>query len=273
MKKYVRFFVSLLCMGAAFLYWQDNDIVINRMQVSHPGLPKEFQGYRILQISDLQNKPFGNQQRYLIKKIKKVDADVIFITGDLLDANRTNLEDAMDLIRQIIPVAPIYYVSGNHEFRSGMYEELLLQLQMAGVHILDNDIAKLEINKSNIKLIGLADIRANKNYKFVLRKLRRKCKNDFTILLSHRPEIFSLYVQQKIHLAFTGHAHGGQIRLPFIGGLFSPNQGFLPKYTTGVYNEEDTKMIVSRGLGNSRFPFRIGNQPELVEVILQKHNS
>ncbi|NLK36802.1 MAG: metallophosphoesterase [Epulopiscium sp.] len=270
MKKYVRFFIQLLSLGAAFLYWQDNSIVTTRMQASFPNLPRNFHGYRILQISDLQNKSFGYQQKRLLKKIKKIDADLICITGDLLDANRTNVEDAMSLIQGIVPLAPVYYVSGNHEFRSGMYEELLLQLQMAGVHILENDTAKLELQGDTIRLMGLADIRANKNYSFVLQKLKKKCGNHFTILLSHRPELFSLYVKQNIDLIFTGHAHGGQIRLPFIGGLFAPNQGFLPKYTSGIHSEGRTNMVVSRGLGNSRFPFRIGNRPELVEVVLNR---
>lgn len=270
MKKYVRFLGMLSCLGSAFLYWQDNDVVMTKFSMKHPHLPKGLEGFKILHISDLQSKSFGKKQKYLMKEIKKTSPDMIVITGDLIDANRTDLDTAMDLIRQITPIAPVYYVSGNHEFRSGFYEELMTLLRWEGVILLDNDARKMKRKGSSFWLLGLADIRANQNYSFVLNKLAREKKKEFSILLSHRPEIFEKYAERKIDIAFTGHAHGGQIRLPFIGGLFSPNQGFLPKYTSGVYWKGDSAMVVSRGLGNSRFPFRIFNRPELIEVTLQR---
>ena len=98
-------------------------------------------------------------------------------------------------------------------------------------------------------------------------------KNQFSILLSHRPEVFNVYVDNKIDLVLTGHAHGGQIRIPFIGGLIAPNQGIFPKYTSGVFEEDATTMIVSRGIGNSILPYRINNRPELVIVTLKKNSS
>ena len=109
-----------------------------------------------------------------------------------------------------------------------------------------------------------------KEYLSTLKDIKKAVNNDFTILLSHRPEIIDLYSESKVDLVFTGHAHGGQIRLPFTDGLFAPNQGLLPRYTSGKFKKGNTEMIVSRGLGNSLFPFRIFNRPELIVAILNK---
>lgn len=268
MKKIYRRVLSVVVLGIAFLYWQNNDIVVTKINVVNNKIPKGFEGYKILHISDLQNKTFGKGQKRLLRLAKKAKADAIFITGDLIDRNRTDLEAAMELIREVVGIAPVYYVSGNHEYSSGFYDDLILLLEAEGVNILENDQIVLQNNGDQIDLMGLVDIRINKNYSFVLNKMAKKCKTEFQILLSHRPEIFDMYVEKSIDIAFTGHAHGGQIHLPFVGGVFSPNQGFFPKYISGVYTKGDTSMIVSRGLGNSKFPFRIFNRPELVEVIL-----
>ena len=270
MKKIYRRVLSVVVLGIAFLYWQNNDIVVTKINVVNNKIPKGFEGYKILHISDLQNKTFGKGQKRLLRLAKKAKADAIFITGDLIDRNRTDLDAAMELIHGIVGLAPIYYVSGNHEYSSGVYDDLILLLEAEGVHILENDQTFLERKGDKIDLMGLIDIRANRNYGFVLNKLLKNCKTEFQMLLSHRPEIFDLYVEKSIDVAFTGHAHGGQIRLPFVGGLFSPNQGFFPKYTSGVYEKDGSSMIVSRGLGNSKFPFRIFNRPELIEVTLFK---
>jgi len=268
MKKIYRRILGVVVLGIAFLYWQNNGIVVTKINMENENIPKGFEGYKILQISDLHNKTFGKGQKRLVRLVKKAEPDVIFITGDLIGRNRTDLEAAMELIREVVEIAPVYYVSGNHEYSSGVYEDLILLLEIEGVNILENQQTVLKSKGDQIDLMGLIDIRANKNYSFVLNKMTKKCKTGFRILLSHRPEIFDIYVEKSIDIAFTGHAHGGQIHLPFVGGIFSPNQGFFPKYISGVYTKGDTSMIVSRGLGNSKFPFRIFNRPELVEVIL-----
>lgn len=253
---------------ASFLYWQNNGLQVSRLEYYSKKLPSSFHGYQILHISDLQSKTFGKGQKRLIRKAENAAADAIFITGDLIDANRTDMEAAMDLIKRLTYIAPVYYVSGNHEFGSGLYEDFILFLEMEGVHVLENTSEKLERGGEKIDILGLADIRANKNYSFVLRKLAKNANEDFSILLSHRPELLELYASVGIDLTFSGHAHGGQIRLPFIGALFAPNQGFLPKLTSGLYYKENSSLVVSRGLGNSKFPFRIFNRPELVIVRL-----
>lgn len=270
MTKKMKKFFCFGCLGlSAFFYWQNNYIQTTTYQYCHKAVPKPFHGYKILHLSDLQSKSFGKNQTHLFRKIAKEKPDGIFFTGDLVDRNRFDLESAMVLVQQLVPLAPVYFVSGNHEYQSGYYDEVLFQLKTFGVTVLENDMTKIEKQGESLTLLGLADIRGNQNYTFVLNQLKRKTGEGLEILLSHRPELFPLYVQKGFDLVFSGHAHGGQINLPFLGPLFAPNQGLFPQYAKGVYEKKTTTMFVSRGLGNSRFPFRIFNRPEILVVILQ----
>jgi hypothetical protein len=268
-------FITVLLILLLFFYWQNNDIVVTKQEYTNSAIPDSFQGYQILHVSDLHNKEFGKNQKRLIKHTTNIDPDLIVITGDIIDSNRTNISVVMDYINQAIQIAPIYYVSGNHEKWSGVYPELTERLQNAGVVILDNDSTIIESNGDKINLFGLMDpdfMPSDSNASTVileeLDNLIAKSQSDFTILLSHRPELISVYAEKEIDLVFSGHAHGGQFRIPFIGGFIAPNQGFFPKYTSGVAVKEGTSMIVSRGLGNSIIPVRIFNRPELVVVTL-----
>lgn len=267
--------IGYVCGGlllAGFLYWQDNGLMLTKMTYKGD-IPASFDGYKILQIADLQNKEFGKGQNRLLKKINASSPDIIVITGDLLDRHegRTNVESALDFIHDITEIAPVYFVSGNHEHQSGEWEDLLDGLIDAGVTVLDNGKSIINKNGEAITLIGLADKSVNQHFDKMLHTLMAGQEDCFNILLSHRPELFETYVKENIDLAFTGHAHGGQIIIPFIRqGIFAPHQGFFPKYTEGMHEKDGTVMVVSRGLGNSSFPFRIFNRPELIEVTLEK---
>lgn len=262
---------AMLCL-AGFLYWQNNGLMLTELEYSQ-NVPVGLDGYKILQVADLQNKTFAKQNQSLLRSIQTAAPDIIVITGDLLDRNKTDVDAAMAFINSAITVAPIYFVTGNHEHQSGEWETLSAQLTEAGVTILNNKKTSIVHNGDTLTLMGLADKRVNPDYERALSSLVADCDDAaFQILLSHRPELFDTYVDSGVHLAFTGHAHGGQIRLPFIGGIFAPNQGFFPKYTSGLYQEGNTGMVVSRGLGNSVFPFRIFNRPELVLVQLKYEN-
>ena len=155
-------------------------------------------------------------------------------------------------------------------------EFLKEKLEKEAVIVLDNKTEVLEINDAKINLIGINDPNMSYHpYALDNEKIKNELtdtnydKNNYSILLSHRPELFDTYVDSKLDLVLTGHAHGGQVRIPFIGGLISPNQGFFPKYTGGKFKEDNTNMIVSRGIGNSIIPFRVNNRPELVVVQLK----
>jgi len=175
-------------------------------------------------------------------------------------------------------IAPCYYVTGNHEAwlqGTESFEQLEDGLKKTGVNVLHDKAVDLNKEGDSIELIGIDDLEfarkenglINKDVKPLLRELDTEGK--YSILLSHRPEIFEDYVSSGIELVLTGHAHGGQVRIPFIGGLYAPDQGMFPKYDLGEYKEGNATMIVSRGVGNSIIPVRINNQPELVLVILK----
>lgn len=251
-------------------------IVISNITYKNSKIPASFDGYKILQISDLHNAEFGKNQKTLIEKTKEIDPDIIFITGDLIDSYNTNIDISMKYIDGITDIAPIYFIPGNHESRIESYNELCDRLTSSGVKILNNKNVFIQKDSSSIGLIGLDDpafiqtSNQDELFKKLLVDLSKDIDSDFKMLLSHRPEKIVDYKDAKVDLVFSGHAHGGQFRIPFVGGLLAPNQGFFPKYTSGIYKEDNTSMIVSRGLGNSIFPFRINNSPELVVVTLEK---
>lgn len=243
-----------------------NDIVlVTKYFINSSKIPKSFENYKILQISD-----FHSNSRLInktVKKIKRENPDIIVITGDLIDRYETfdNVTKFLNLINNI---CPIYYVSGNHEIyykRFAKLKKLLIKLK---VNVLENKSISLKINNDVINLIGINDISYNKKdiVKVISNLLQ---ENKYNILLSHRPEIFKKYVDSQVDLVFTGHAHGGQFRIPFIGGLYAPGQGLFPKYTSGIYEKENTKMIVNRALGDSGITIRINNMREIVLVTLK----
>lgn len=274
---FVLLLVLLVALGG-YSYFQNNAIETSSYQVSHNLVPESFDGFKIAHVSDLHNKDFNGR---LTEKIIAEQPDIIAVTGDLIDRNRTDLQHAVDMMEQFIAIAPVYFVSGNHEIASGEYDELRDELDQIGVINLDNDFAVIEEAGEQLALIGLEDPLLLTNDEITelgsgeavieqtLNELIEAASTDYTVLLSHRAELMEIYVDTSIDLALTGHAHGGQIRLPFIEGLYSPSQGFFPEYTSGLYEESSTQMIVSRGLGNSIFPFRINNRPDLVVLTLR----
>ncbi len=252
----------------AFFIWQNNDIVTTEIEAANKHVPPSFDGFRILQVSDLQSKSFGRSQQRLFELSAAAEPDIIVITGDLMDGHSKELEPAMEFAEKAVDIAPVYYVSGNHEWLSGRYDELCGRLREAGVTVLDNSHEALKKDGKTIELLGLKDpaFEGDETFKEELEKLAGET-SGFRILLSHHPQYS--YAEKGVELVLSGHAHGGQIRLPFIGGLFAPGQGWFPKYTSGLYEVGDTSLVVSRGLGNSVFPLRVFNRPELVVVTLR----
>ena len=274
--------ITLMITLSIFFYWQNNALMITEIKFSNPNVTESFEGFKIVQISDLHNKDFGDEPNKLIKKMQALTPDIIVITGDLIDSRHTNINTAIKFVEAAQELAPVYFVSGNHESNSGKYEELCEKLVSAGAVILDNKSVMITHNDGSIRLTGLIDpaflydrggYTEEQALSVMQNILQTMIKNDidvFDILLSHRPELIDLYADAGADLVFTGHAHGGQFRLPFIdGGLIAPNQGLFPKYTSGIYRNKDTAMIVSRGVGNSIIPIRIFNRPEIIVVTLR----
>ena len=277
-KKWILSLIALiLFILIGWTLWANTALEVNEYEIVNDRIPQGFDGFRIAQISDLHNAEFGERNEKLIQLLSQTDPDIIVITGDLIDFRHTDIEIALDFARQAVKLAPVYYVSGNHEARVREYEDLKMGLAEAGVVILENQKARITREGENITLMGIDDPSFLEDYLFgdsesVARQAIENLQNEsdgYTVLLSHRPELFNLYVDTGMDLVFSGHAHGGQIRLPFIGGLVAPNQGFFPEYDAGLFSEGSTTMIVSRGVGNSIIPIRFNNRPEIVVAELK----
>lgn len=263
---------------ARFLYKQDKDITTTYHTHESARIPEAFDGYKIIQVSDFHNAWFGFRSSRLIRKIKKIDGDVIFVTGDVIDRRTPNFKRSMGLISQLVDILPTYYVTGNHEAHYRKFDKLEQAINASGMKNISRSNECLNFGHDHIRLIGMEDLwfygmdgdyQAASDFRRDLEHRLENRSDCFTIVLSHRPELFDMYTSFPIDLVFTGHAHGGQIRLPIVKGLYAPHQGVLPKYTEGVHQKDGTSMVVSRGLGNSRFPFRIFNRPEIIVMELK----
>lgn len=282
-RKHITLIICLVLFTvlAVWTLWGNTALMTNmiRLTLSDNRLPASFSGFRIAHVSDLHNAEFGVGNTKLLRMISENSPDIIVITGDLVDSSRTDIHVAVAFAEESAKIAPTYYATGNHEalISQQEYETLKTGLEAAGVIVLEDEAVRLERDGEEIALIGLADpdftIKGDlfgEVPSMVTTKLKNLVneENLYTILLSHRPELFDTYVSSHIDLVLSGHAHGGQFRFPLIGGLVAPNQGLFPKYDAGLFTENNTNMIISRGLGNSVIPLRFNNRPELILVEL-----
>lgn len=268
--------VLLLTLLSAWLIYEDKNLELNSYNITCEKLPDEFNGFRIVHISDLHNAEFGDNNIKLISMIKEADPDIIAITGDIIDSRRTNINISLAFVKEALKIAPCYYVSGNHEARVDEYSVLKDKMIELGVNVLDNQ--KLTVSREDIfiEIAGVSDPYFGSDYlsndeAVVIGsqlKFLETDKSIFTVLLSHRPEFFEIYSEMNFNLVLSGHAHGGQFRFPFVGGLIAPGQGLFPEYDSGLYQKDDTNMIVSRGIGNSIIPLRVNNRPEVILIEL-----
>jgi len=265
MKK-ILVFILILFIVSASLVWGNCSIVTTEYTVSPENLPESFKGFRIVQISDLHNTDFGGK---LLEKTAEAKPDIIVVTGDIVDSYSPDIPVAVEFAKKVCEIAPVYYVTGNHENRFEEYESIKAQLEDAGFEILEGETAEIIRNGEKINLCGIDDINffGETGYQVFSEKLNNlaaESGDGVSILLSHKPGFFELYSACGFDIVFCGHAHGGQMRLPFIGGVFTPDEGFFPEYTEGVHTRGKTNMVISRGLGNSIFPLRIFNRPEII---------
>lgn len=277
-KRQRRWPVVLLLLGLIIfsVYKGNTTVGVTNYTIVSDKIPTGFNLYRIVQLSDLHDAKFGENHSDVVNKVKMITPDAIFITGDFVDSNRYNLAQSLTLIEELQFVAPIYYVTGNHEIATNDTDDIKLALENLGVRVLSNEAEIITAGLEGELAIGgiedplasqLADDKAveasiNQAFKHVPEDM-------YTLLLSHRPEQFAVYAKQEINITFSGHAHGGQFRISGIGGLVSPGQGWFPTYTSGIHKDNDSRLVVSRGLGNSIIPLRLFNQPEIVVVTLK----
>lgn len=258
-------------------FWENSALSCNRVTVASSVLPDTFSGFRIAHVSDLHNAQMGHDNANLLSILREEAPDIIAITGDLIDSRRTDTETAIRFVTAASAIAPCYYVTGNHESRINpdAYDTFETQLENAGATVLHDEAVLLERGDEAIVLAGIDDPDFAKETERGIGLTMDPAaiqalfpEEIFSMLLSHRPEYFPTYSAAGVHLVLSGHAHGGQIRLPLLGGLFVPSQGFFPRYDAGLFTEGDSHMVVSRGIGNSLFPFRLNNRPEVVLIEL-----
>lgn len=267
---------AVLAAISVWIAWGNSALMVNEISVTSDELPQSFSGYKIAQVSDLHNAQFGKDNEKLIEKLNECEPDIIVLTGDLIDSYHTNIDVSISFAEKAVQIAPTYYVTGNHEARIDGLSEFLKRLEDKGVTVLQNESVTLNNENESITLLGVSDPSFQADYLFGDEKtVTDSAVSDlmngterYTVLLSHRPEMFDVYVKNNVDLVLAGHAHGGQFRLPFFGGLVAPGQGLFPKYDAGLYTMNGTNMIVSRGIGNSIIPFRVNNRPEIVMVEL-----
>lgn len=268
---------ALLLAGNA---WANARVWNARVEIRDEKIPAAFDGFILCQVSDVHNEARGEGNAALLRALREAAPDLICITGDFLDSRRTDLDFALELAGQLAEIAPAVYVTGNHEARLKDLSALEAGLAARGVQVLRDDWTPLARGGEEIALIGLDDpgFAAGEDWTLAegldqtqarLSALLAQAGDRFSLVLSHRPELLPAYADAGADLVLSGHAHGGQVRLPGIGGLFAPGQGILPRLTSGVHARGETRLVVSRGLGNSSFPLRVFNPPEIVTVTLR----
>ena len=279
MKKRTKIFIfaaALLVVASLWMVWGNLAVTVSEYTVECEALPASFSGVRIAHISDLHNTEFGEGNARLINKLKNTRPDMIVLTGDIIDSYSTNVAVAIAFCEEAVKIAPTFFVTGNHEARmDAEYKDLKKAIEELGVVVLENERITLELGGEVINLVGVQDpifmggAEDEECETALVAELERLTDKDrFDLVLMHRPEYFEKYAATEADLLLCGHLHGGQFRLPFIGGVYAPSQGIFPKYDSGLYTENGVTMVISRGLGNSRFPIRFNNPPEIVVVEL-----
>ena len=281
-KRRVRIFPIILIviiLTIGFILIDSNTrLVTTTYELSYPNLPEAFDGYRIVVLSDVHAAVFGDDNDGLVTRVRDARPDIVAITGDLIDgtgkmATDEQIEIAQALAARLLTIAPVYYITGNHDWDSHALWTLLEALEETGVIILRNRYALQEAWGDTIVLAGTDDRNGPadmmKPDDFVGRIALAEGER-FIVMLEHRNNNLQLYSELGVDLVLCGHAHGGIIRLPYTDGLLGPRRDLFPTYTSGVYTKGGTNMVVSRGVGNhTGFP-RFLNNPEVVVVVLKR---
>ncbi len=284
-KKRKSFLRKVLIKSAAAvsaLFIENHLLQVSEYRIVSQKVPASFDGFKIMQLSDLHSKSFGSSNARLIRKINAANPDLIVMTGDMVTRSDSNHDVFFHLAQTLGKKYPCYYVIGNHEqnMEPDELQAFLSRLAEFGIRVLDNEKAELHRGNQTVNLYGMwfslnyykeaKHTHQHKNFDSgAMQKSMGNCDPArYGILLTHNPLCFDTYADWGADLTLCGHVHGGMIRLPFLGGLLSPEREFFPKYSGGVYEQGDKKLIVSRGLGSGVFGARIFNCPEVVTAVL-----
>lgn len=263
--------LALIAAAAAFLIKDSrDDLEISRYEVKSQKLPESFDGFKIVQLSDLHGAEFGEDGMELVEKVKELEPDIIALTGDFV-TDEGDLAAVEKLAARLVKLCPVYFVSGNHEFGSGLAVKVRNILERAGVKYLSNEYLTISRGEDGILLGGVEDPLAYADMLSpdeLAQKMNDAAPDAFKILLGHRNYWMTEYPELPVDLIFCGHAHGGLIRIPGVGGLIGTDRRLFPDFDAGQFNNGRYTLIVSRGLGNSVSIPRIFNRPEIVCVEL-----
>lgn len=263
--------LALIAAAAAFLIKDSReDLEISRYEVASQKLPESFDGFKIVQLSDLHGAEFGEDGMELVDKVGSLEPDMIALTGDFV-TDEGDLAAVEKLAARLVKLCPVYFISGNHEFGSGLAVKVRNILERAGVKYLSNEYLTINCGDDEILLGGVEDPLAYADMLSpdeLAQKMNDAAPDAFKILLGHRNYWMTEYPELPVDLIFCGHAHGGLIRIPGVGGLIGTDRRLFPDFDAGEYNNGRYTLIVSRGLGNSVPIPRVFNRPEIVCVEL-----
>lgn len=264
-------FIVALCL--AFWFYENWSIATETVTVSDARLPAAFSGFRIVELADLHGREFGLGNAVLLQAVQELSPDLIAIDGDLVD-ERTDLSMLAPLLDGLCQIAPVYYVTGNHEWARRDTQDVLRLLEAHGVTVLANEYRVLRRGDAKLIVAGVHDPNGPADQKTpaaLVAEIRAQEGSDaYILMLSHRNDRISMWAELGVPLVLAGHCHGGVVRLPFLGGIFGSGRTLLPKYSAGLYRQAATFLFVSRGLGNTRAILRLFNRPHLPVILLQK---
>jgi len=270
------FRLALVLMAlVGFWYFENKTIVTETFVLPSARLPAAFNGFRVVSIADLHGKVFGEGNADLIAAVRDAKPDLIAIDGDLADED-TDLDVIRALAPELVKLAPVCYVTGNHEWAMTGREALFAILEDAGVTLLRNEYLPLERDGQLLVVAGVDDPNGPRDQKTpeqLTREIRAALGDPYILLLAHRNDQLDRWAALELDTVFAGHAHGGGVRLPGLGGLVGPGGTFFPDCTAGIYRQGRTALLVSRGLGWSVAPLRLFNRPEVAAAVLQTVNN
>jgi len=289
-KKKYYILALILIFIIAFFYWENHTLQVTRYELVYDNLPKSFNGYRIVHISDMHGKTFGKENVGLAERIKSLKPDILLITGDMMSSTINDEGAFFDFLDHFNKACPIYMCLGNHEQiasqlitgNSDRYTNFINNIRDKGVILLDNEKVKVKKGTDSITISGLTlelyhysrrDVEHyDENMSLTVSYMEAVLGNspeEFNILMSHNPAYFKEYVSWGADLILSGHVHGGIIRIPFLGGVFSPEKVFFPEYDAGLFESGTSRMVVNRGLGYSKVNIRLFNRPEISFISLK----
>lgn len=260
-------------LAAGFLLWGNCSLQTTETALVSPALPPAFDGLRIVELADLHGRVFGRGSRRLLAAVRRAEPDLICIDGDLFD-ERTDLAMLPPLLRGLCAIAPVYYVTGNHEWRVPGLRGILAQMRACGVTVLQDDWRVLRRGEDALVLAGTDDPcgpAERKTPAELIADIRAEAgEAAFLLLLAHRNDQLPQWSALGVQAVLAGHCHGGVVRLPFVGGLFGTDRRLFPAWDAGLYRQGETALYVSRGLGYTNVHFRLFNRPEVAVIVLRR---